>query len=526
MPNPPLIPMPMPTPLIVAYGFFFFALGACVGSFLNVVIWRLPYRGREILYQQNRGKLTLSWPPSHCPICDSPIHWYQNIPIFSWIFLRARCANCKTSIPVRYPLVELGTAASFLALYLAYFVAHWQPGFTDLSTHWPAYVLHLVMIACLLAASAIDADLFIIPLSIPWLLLVVALCANPFIDQPVIPRIDATSAWARPTIGAAVGLLLSLLLLHFKMLPRSFSEEFFAEQARKKAATPPVAPPADAATPTPAPETSPAIPPAVAASTSSETPPALPPPGAEPPMPPPPKLTRFRISILVTLLILGLAVGAWLVLSAKAASLIGLCGGIIIFLLGVLPRDAGQTDVTDEVMEEISADYVRAEVAKEGLFIFIPMFCAIAAYFIPFRLPADPQVARLLGTVLGALTGGGIIWFIRVAGTMAFNREAMGRGDVDLLMAIGAVMGAPLVIIVFFTAPFVALLWALVLKILGKPNVLPYGPWLSVAAILNLLLGNLLLFSYLSTVFPEPLSVLTARFLATPLDPATIFLGV
>jgi prepilin signal peptidase PulO-like enzyme (type II secretory pathway) len=510
-----LIPpqMPMPMPLIVAYGIFFFALGACVGSFLNVVIWRLPYRGREIIYQQNRGKLTLSWPPSHCPICDSPIRWYQNIPIFSWIFLRARCANCKTSIPIRYPLVELGTACAFLSLYLAYFVAHWQPGFTDLGHDWPAYVLHLIMIACLLAASAIDADLFIIPLSIPWLLLAVALCVNPFIDQPVIPRVDANSVWARLVLGAAVGLVLSLLLLWLKILPRSFSEEFFAQQAKKKAAeTPP--PPAvegDAVAAPAAPEA------ATTAAAATDI---------EPPMPPPPKLTRFRMSIIATLLILAVAVGAWLLLPAKAAALIDLCAAIIVFLLGVLPRDAGQTDVTDEVMEEISADYVRAEVAKEGLFIFIPMFCAIAAYFIPFRLPADPHVARLLGTVLGALAGGGVIWFIRVAGTMAFNREAMGRGDVDLLMAIGAVMGAPLVIIIFFTAPFVALLWALVLKILGKPNVLPYGPWLSVAAIINLLLGKLLLASYLSTINPEALGWLQLPLFATPHAPATILPGV
>ena len=53
---------------IIAFAVFCFALGACVGSFLNVVIWRLPHRGREVIFQQKHGSLTLSWPPSHCPV--------------------------------------------------------------------------------------------------------------------------------------------------------------------------------------------------------------------------------------------------------------------------------------------------------------------------------------------------------------------------------------------------------------------------------------------------------------------------
>jgi hypothetical protein len=72
----------------------------------------------------------------------------------------------------------------------------------------------------------------------------------------------------------------------------------------------------------------------------------------------------------------------------------------------------------------------------------------------------------------------------------------------------------------------VALLWALVLKILGKPNVLPYGPWLSVAAIINLLIGSLLLVSYLSTLNPEALGWLQPPLFATPHAPATILPGV
>ena len=68
--------------MIPVLAFFSFWLGACIASFLNVVIWRVP-----------RGESIVS-PPSHCPKCNAPIKWWQNIPIISWLALRGRCAAC------------------------------------------------------------------------------------------------------------------------------------------------------------------------------------------------------------------------------------------------------------------------------------------------------------------------------------------------------------------------------------------------------------------------------------------------
>ena len=83
---------------------FSFGLGAIIASFLNVVIWRVP-RGESIVL-----------PPSHCPKCGAHIKWYQNIPIISWILLRAHCANCKEPISPRYVLIEtLGAILFFFA---------------------------------------------------------------------------------------------------------------------------------------------------------------------------------------------------------------------------------------------------------------------------------------------------------------------------------------------------------------------------------------------------------------------------
>src|SRR5262245_30967441 len=79
-------------------------LGLLVGSFLNVVIHRVP-RGESLLR-----------PGSHCPRCLTPIRPWHNVPVFGWLVLRGRCAACHERISVRYPLVELGTSALFVAV--------------------------------------------------------------------------------------------------------------------------------------------------------------------------------------------------------------------------------------------------------------------------------------------------------------------------------------------------------------------------------------------------------------------------
>ncbi|KUK47480.1 MAG: Type 4 prepilin-like proteins leader peptide-processing enzyme [Actinobacteria bacterium 66_15] len=85
--------------------------GLLFGSFANVVIWRVP-RGESI-----------ARPGSHCPGCDSPIAWYDNIPVVSWLVLRGRCRHCHVPIAPRYPLVEAASGALFVAAALV-----WGPG--------------------------------------------------------------------------------------------------------------------------------------------------------------------------------------------------------------------------------------------------------------------------------------------------------------------------------------------------------------------------------------------------------------
>jgi leader peptidase (prepilin peptidase) / N-methyltransferase len=86
---------------------FAVAVGLCVGSFLNVVLYRLP-----------RG-MSVAMPPSACPACGHLIRWRDNIPVLSWLLLRGRCRDCRNPVSIRYPLIEAGTAVVAGAIALA-----------------------------------------------------------------------------------------------------------------------------------------------------------------------------------------------------------------------------------------------------------------------------------------------------------------------------------------------------------------------------------------------------------------------
>ena len=97
----------LPDPMRWAVGLWLFAFGACAGSFMNVVIWRLPL-GRSIVY-----------PGSRCPNCGHSVRSYDNIPILNWLILRGRCRDCRVGISWRYPAVETLVATLFVLVALA-----------------------------------------------------------------------------------------------------------------------------------------------------------------------------------------------------------------------------------------------------------------------------------------------------------------------------------------------------------------------------------------------------------------------
>jgi leader peptidase (prepilin peptidase)/N-methyltransferase len=117
---------------------FLFVVGAAVGSFLNVIIYRLPEDKSIIL------------PASHCPTCSHAIRFYDNIPLISYLFLKGRCRNCSESISLRYPLVEMLTAILSLMVY-------WKFGLSA------QYLCAFLFTCSLIVITFIDLDHQIIP---------------------------------------------------------------------------------------------------------------------------------------------------------------------------------------------------------------------------------------------------------------------------------------------------------------------------------------------------------------------------
>lgn len=388
---------------------FVFALGACLGSFLNVVIYRLP-RGESIVF-----------PASHCPGCGRPIRGYDNIPILSWLILRGRCRSCGVSISPQYILVELATGLMLAGLYICYFVLKVRTlGYgrfdiveaSDLQfIHaWPMFLAYAALLCSLLACALVDIKYYMVPLPVMWTAAVFGAAAAAFRPHPFLPHASAGQTAA--SLAASVGIALSILLTKMGYLIPSFID----------------------ASPHP---------------TNSEQP------------EPKPKKGKKK----------------------------GKSGR----------RNRGSVAFT-------SADGInpRREILREVLFLTPCFILAIAAWailhFVPsagtwwskwFNPTLHPELAPRLGGVggslFGFLIGGAWVWGIRIFGTLAFGREAMGLGDVHILAGVGAVTGWVVPSIAFFVAPVSGLLFVIYLLISRRQKELPYGPWLALGTVLVLL---------------------------------------
>ena len=183
-------------PALLYSAVFLFSL--CIGSFMNVVIHRLPtmmkreWRSQSIEYleisdqfpDEDNTPYTLSKPESHCPNCKHKIRWYENLPVFSYLFLKGKCSACKQSISIRYPIVEL-----FTALVSVFVATHfgWSPQLL------PALILTWGIIAMV----GIDFDHQLLPDSLTLPLLWLGLLVNTqslFVD-PVTAIIGAACGY-------------------------------------------------------------------------------------------------------------------------------------------------------------------------------------------------------------------------------------------------------------------------------------------------------------------------------------------
>jgi leader peptidase (prepilin peptidase)/N-methyltransferase len=363
---------------------FVFCFGASVGSFLNVVVYRLP-----------AGMSVIS-PPSRCPTCGARLRFFsENLPILGWFLIRGKCRYCAARVSPQYMIIEVCMAIVFLALYVVLFTSSrdswwgqiggpWWTTNTFLLA-WPAYMAFAFLIAGLVAMTMIDARTFTIPIEIPTFVTVTAFLAYAIqAFMPMRRTLLPEATWPLPGVGWGWAL----------------------------------------------------------------------------------------------------------------TALLGMAGVLVgVLLLRVGKMKYSFADYEEYVEEgEVLGDYphARREMGREILFLLPCIVGIIAGRLIAPHLPLAPPpvfVQAMGATFIGYLSGGALIWGIRILGTLGFGKEAMGLGDVHLLAAVGAVLGWFDPILIFFVAPFSGILWALVsmgfsrmLKTARRE--LPYGPHLAVATII------------------------------------------
>lgn len=366
----------------IVEGFFAFWFGAAVGSFVNVLAYRIP------------EGLSVVRPPSRCPKCGRLLTARENLPVIGWLLLRGKCRGCAQPISVQYPLVELlvgiVTVWLYVILYHAEPTGWWASG---TSSWWraagllgslPAAAGLVVLIGGMAAVALCDAARFLVPMSLVRWVAGVGVSAwvvqSAFSTRPsgLWPPIPAVSGvWQAVTIGATLGLVLANVLLWKGWIRRSFSDyEQFVDEGQT---------------------------------------------------------------------------------------------------LGDYP-------------------HARREMKPELAFMGVIAAGGVAGWYVRGTLGAPLPHAGLevlVAALAGYLAGGAIVWCVRVAGTLAFGREAMGLGDVHILAAAGAVLGWRDPLLAFLIAPFPALAWTILQRCFRPPSArseLPFGPYLVVGLAVVLLL--------------------------------------
>jgi len=358
---------------------FAWAIGACIGSFVQVIGERMP------------AGISIIRPPSRCVHCGRRLAWHENLPVFGWIICRGRCWSCGGRIPLRYPLMECLVGILFAVVYIELFAVDYGGSWGSLGGAFyqaqgfflslPALCAVGVLLAALIAATLTDLRSYSIPLAITLVPTVVGLVAWPL--QAALATPLALARWPLPlpsgaaasaALAGGLGLLVSLALTAAGTWRRSFSD--YGDFVR---------------------------------------------PG------------------------------------------------------------------------EVFADYphARREMWVELRFL-LPIACGLAGgWMLGQRLDWTPnvEVQAAAAALLGYFAGAGLVWAVRIAGTVWRGQEAMGLGDVHLMGAIGAVMGWVDPVTAFVVAPFPALAWVGISRLFqsdsgNRIREIPYGPWLVLAQVL------------------------------------------
>lgn len=441
---------------------FVTAVGACVGSLTNVLVYRMPL-GLDVVT-----------PTSRCPKCNHKLTWRENIPIFGWLLLRGKCRFCKVKISPEYPIVETIVAVLFGGIYALWYIVpndailglgqiapEWAANGPALT--WPAMVVILVLFGSMVSMTIIDARTSTIPLVLTWVPAVVALVFHTghaiwFQSKYGTPHMmpaGLDGIWAVPNahmkwlsapgeiwtiatggpgnwkfigigIGGCVGLIFSNLFIKLGWLTRSFADfEEWYEANHKSSVEVPVNEPDDVLN----------------------------------------ESDKIEVNDL---------------------------------------EEEAQEQIEESSIEDwLMYPHARREMIRELAFLCMPVLFGLGGGWCFSNLferaitesgtivftqshSAPLWLVVLGGVLMGYLVAGGVVWAVRIGGSLAFGKEAMGLGDVHLMAAVGACLGWIDPTIAFFLAAFVGVAYAIVAQVFsGKlSKAMPYGPFLAIATLM------------------------------------------
>lgn len=479
-------------------------LGAIVGSFINVVIYRLPL-GLSITRP--------AW--SFCPHCRARIRPWDNVPVLAWFYLRGRCRDCRGPIAAVYPVIECATALLFVMVWDALFISSYVPAVQSPTTDWPIAIAYGCLFASLLATAGMDIESYSIDIRVSVFAVVIGIAAYGVWGIPsavLLPQRDVPTGALPPAlcvIGVAMGLTWLLPVLIVGLVARlrgsaGRNGESAEDGGQDKTAGS-------------GPGSDPASSEAIETGSSAK---AESPGSAQPTAYADSRARRFQAWPVAAFCLVVVALIVWQVTAPRYQFYNRLSAGaergfVACFLLMLLLIMASMTprEADREIVEELEEGRHEARPMAFGeLGTFIPALGVGVVLFMLLRrsghlavtwaeaVKALEPVGRLAPHAAGVLLAMGATvwaaalgWSVRILGTLAFRKEAFGTGDIYILAAIAAVTSLWNLVFGFFLTAFLALIGVTILSFRKSSRAIPFGPWLALGAFAMLWLQKLLL---------------------------------
>lgn len=436
--------------MTTALGFFVWLFGLCVGSFLNVVVYRLP------------AGLSVSEPRwSFCPRCRATLQPLDNIPVLSWLWLSAKCRYCRAPISAQYPLVEAATGLAFVVAYHLLFVDATRFGLEApaIGVDWPLLIAWLVLVATLVVCTAMDLvsySIFPVVTNVACVVgvLLMALWPRETIMQPI----GGGSTYA----GATAAFVVCMFML-WREGRREHATAAMAQTAEELSEAD--SDPSDSqSNEEAAPQESGGVAGLVGIASSM--------------------LLACAIATLPALGESTLVEWAFPLLVAAFV-----CLFITIFIVGATPREAD-----DEIHAAVEEEATQARSVSLGelLWLMPSILAGVFAWWITsgssalgeawnallFWQPVGGMMP-ILGAnyaIFGICVAAALGWMVRIGFTLIFGREAFGTGDIFILAAAGACGGWDIALLGFLLSIPIALTAWIMSLFVKRSIMIPFGP--------------------------------------------------